>query len=69
MDAAMAKRFATDSFLDVAKMALQLLGGYGYLREYPIEQALRDLKSPCHIGGQQRDHAARYVQRLDKQQG
>lgn len=37
-DAAMAKRFATDACYDITNDALQLLGGYGYLREYPVER-------------------------------
>ncbi|MBR9911368.1 MAG: acyl-CoA dehydrogenase [Gammaproteobacteria bacterium] len=39
---AMAKRFATDAGFEVCNQALQLHGGYGYLREYPIERFLRD---------------------------
>jgi alkylation response protein AidB-like acyl-CoA dehydrogenase len=42
--AAMAKRFATDVGFDVTNQALQLHGGYGYLRDYPIERILRDLR-------------------------
>lgn len=42
--AAMAKRFATDTGSSVADRALQLLGGYGYLRDYPIERFWRDLR-------------------------
>jgi hypothetical protein len=42
--AAMAKRFATDACFDVTNQALQLHGGYGYLRDYPIERVLRDLR-------------------------
>jgi alkylation response protein AidB-like acyl-CoA dehydrogenase len=38
----MAKRFATDIGFQVCNEALQLHGGYGYLREYPIERFLRD---------------------------
>ncbi|WP_166268931.1 acyl-CoA dehydrogenase family protein [Marinobacter caseinilyticus] len=41
---AMAKRFATDACFDVANDALQLHGGYGYIREYPLERYLRDLR-------------------------
>ncbi|KAK9814575.1 hypothetical protein WJX72_008116 [[Myrmecia] bisecta] len=44
LDAAMAKRFATDACYDVSNDALQLLGGYGYLRDYPIERVMRDLR-------------------------
>ena len=44
MYCAMAKRFATDVGFDVCNAALQLHGGYGYLRDYPIERFLRDLR-------------------------
>ena len=39
---AMAKRFATDAGFMVCNEALQLHGGYGYIREYPLERLLRD---------------------------
>src|SRR5690554_1252257 len=41
---AMAKRFATDACFDVVNEALQLHGGYGYIREYPLERYVRDLR-------------------------
>jgi hypothetical protein len=41
---AMAKRFATDAGFHVANEALQLHGGYGYIRDYPIERIVRDLR-------------------------
>ncbi|MXP08997.1 acyl-CoA dehydrogenase family protein [Pseudoblastomonas halimionae] len=41
---AMAKRLATDSGSEVVNKALQLFGGYGYLKEYPIERFWRDLR-------------------------
>ena len=41
---AMAKRYVTDSCYDVADKALQLHGGYGYLREYGLEKIVRDLR-------------------------
>lgn len=41
---AMAKRFATDGGFEVANQALQLHGGYGYLRDYPLERIVRDLR-------------------------
>jgi len=41
---AMAKRFATDAGFTVANEALQLHGGYGYLRDYPVERIVRDLR-------------------------
>ena len=44
MQCAMAKRLATDSGFEVANEALQLFGGYGYIKDYPIERYLRDLR-------------------------
>jgi alkylation response protein AidB-like acyl-CoA dehydrogenase len=44
MHCAMAKRFATDAGFDIANAALQLHGGYGYLRDFPLERYLRDLR-------------------------
>ncbi|MBA4307314.1 MAG: acyl-CoA dehydrogenase [Sphingopyxis sp.] len=41
---AMAKRLATDSGSEIVNKALQLFGGYGYLRDYPIERFWRDLR-------------------------
>ena len=41
---AMAKRFATDMCSKIANDALQLHGGYGYLKDYHIEQIVRDLR-------------------------
>ena len=45
MAIAMAKRYATDVGFRVANEALQLHGGYGYLRDYPIERYVRDLRA------------------------
>jgi alkylation response protein AidB-like acyl-CoA dehydrogenase len=42
--AAMAKRLATDAGFDVVNGCLQLHGGYGYLRDHPIERVLRDVR-------------------------
>ncbi|HAJ13155.1 MAG TPA: acyl-CoA dehydrogenase, partial [Comamonadaceae bacterium] len=41
---AMAKRLATDLGFEVCNQALQLHGGYGYLREFPLERLLRDAR-------------------------
>jgi alkylation response protein AidB-like acyl-CoA dehydrogenase len=41
---AMAKRLSTDSGSEIVNQALQLFGGYGYLRDYPIERFWRDLR-------------------------
>jgi len=44
MQCAMAKRLATDAGFHVANEALQLHGGYGYLKDFPIERYLRDVR-------------------------
>ncbi|AMA71602.1 MULTISPECIES: acyl-CoA dehydrogenase [Aneurinibacillus] len=44
MEASMAKRFATDTAMKVATEAVQIFGGYGYTREYPVERYFRDAK-------------------------
>ncbi|MBR5468837.1 MAG: acyl-CoA dehydrogenase family protein [Firmicutes bacterium] len=42
--AAMAKLFASDVANEVTRGCVQLFGGYGYCREYPVERAMRDAK-------------------------
>ena len=44
LQAAMAKRYATDACFEIVNQALQLHGGYGYLQDFPIERYLRDLR-------------------------
>src|SRR5262252_1383287 len=44
MHCAMAKRIATDSGFRICNEALQLFGGYGYLKDFPIERYLRDVR-------------------------
>ena len=41
---AMAKRFATDIGFKICDQALQLYGGYGYIKEYPLERYFRDVR-------------------------
>ncbi len=41
---AMAKRLVTDRGFDIVNEALQIHGGYGYLRDYPLERMLRDVR-------------------------
>ncbi|WP_419147110.1 acyl-CoA dehydrogenase family protein [Pseudoalteromonas 'SMAR'] len=41
---AMAKRFATDAGTKICDDALQIHGGYGYIKEYPLERHLRDVR-------------------------
>ena len=42
--AAMAKRFVTDKCFNIVNEALQIHGGYGYLKDYPLERNLRDVR-------------------------
>jgi alkylation response protein AidB-like acyl-CoA dehydrogenase len=44
LEASMAKCFAGDSAMKVATDAVQVFGGYGYTREYPVERFMRDAK-------------------------
>ena len=43
-EAAMAKAFAADVAMKVTTDAVQILGGYGYMKEYPVEKFMRDAK-------------------------
>ncbi|MBA2539744.1 MAG: acyl-CoA dehydrogenase, partial [Deltaproteobacteria bacterium] len=42
--AAMAKLFATEHAWKICDIALQVHGGYGYVRDFPVERALRDVR-------------------------
>jgi butyryl-CoA dehydrogenase len=48
-EAAMAKLFASEMAMKATVKAIQVLGGYGYTREYPVERFYRDIKL-CQIG-------------------
>src|ERR1044072_6549986 len=39
-----AKRFAADTVMKVTTDAVQVLGGYGYIKEYPVEKLMREAK-------------------------
>ena len=41
---AMCKLFASDTAMKVTTDAVQLFGGYGYMKEYPVEKLMRDAK-------------------------
>jgi len=43
-EASMAKLMASDTAMSVTTQAVQILGGYGYMREYPVEKMMRDAK-------------------------
>ena len=62
--AAMAKTFASDVAMEVTIEAVQILGGYGYMREYPVEKMMRDAKITQIYEGTneiQRDEIARQL--------
>ena len=44
VDAATAKLFAAETAMAVTTKAVQLFGGYGYTRDYPVERMMRDAK-------------------------
>jgi alkylation response protein AidB-like acyl-CoA dehydrogenase len=48
-EASMAKLYASDAAMDITTQGVQLLGGYGYTNEYPVERHMRDAKV-CQIG-------------------
>jgi len=48
-EASMAKLFASEAAMRAARNAIQVFGGYGYIREYPLERYFRDVKL-CEIG-------------------
>ena len=49
-ESAMAKCFANEMVAEVTSAAMQIFGGYGYSKEFPVERYLRDAKL-CQIGG------------------
>ena len=51
LQASRAKLFATDTAMQVTTEAVQLLGGYGYTREYPVERLMRDAKATQIVEG------------------
>jgi alkylation response protein AidB-like acyl-CoA dehydrogenase len=44
MESAIAKCFAGDTAMEVTTDAVQIFGGYGYMKEYPVEKYMRDAK-------------------------
>ena len=44
VDAARAKLYAAEVAMDVTTKAVQIFGGYGYTKEYPVERMMRDAK-------------------------
>ena len=58
-DASMAKLFATDTAMTVTTDAVQVFGGYGYTREFPVERFMREAKGHADLRGHQPDPAGR----------
>ena len=56
---AMAKLFASDTAMAVTVEAVQVLGGYGYVNEYPVERYMRDAEDHADLRGHERDPACR----------
>jgi butyryl-CoA dehydrogenase len=50
-EASMAKCYANEMVIDVTNTAMQVFGGYGYSREFPVERMLRDGRAWCVAGG------------------
>jgi butyryl-CoA dehydrogenase len=51
LETSIAKAYANEISFDVASMAMSIHGGYGYLKEYPVERMLRDSRFPFVGGG------------------
>jgi acyl-CoA dehydrogenase len=44
LESSFAKRFSADTAMKVTTDAVQVFGGYGYMKEYPVEKLMRDAK-------------------------
>lgn len=73
MLAAMGKVFATDTAMRVTTDAVQMLGGYGYIREYMVEKFMRDAKiTQIYEGANQIQRvviARNIIRMIDREQG
>ena len=58
MMGAMAKCFASDTAMSVTTDAVQLLGGYGYTQDFPVERFMRDAKVTQIYEGTNQIHAS-----------
>jgi hypothetical protein len=47
----MAKLFASETAMWVTTQAVQIFGGYGYMRDYPVEKLMRDAKATEILAG------------------
>lgn len=64
LEIAMAKLCATDSAMQSAIKAIQVHGGYGYTKDYPVERYFRDAKVSQVWGGTSLDHKYKIAQKL-----
>ncbi|MBI4722047.1 MAG: acyl-CoA dehydrogenase family protein [Candidatus Stahlbacteria bacterium] len=64
LDIAMAKLCATNSAMQSAIKAIQVHGGYGYTKDYPVERYFRDAKVSQVWGGTSIDHKLKIAQKL-----
>ena len=67
MHAAMAKYFASDVAMKVTDDAVQMLGGYGYIKDYPVERMMRDAKVVQIFGWSNQAQREIVAQRLFKE--
>jgi len=67
MRAAMAKYFASDVAMKVTTDAVQMLGGYGYIKDYPVERMMRDAKVVQIFGWSNQAQREIVAQRLFKE--
>ena len=67
MHAAMAKYFASDVAMNVTTDAVQMLGGYGYIKDYPVERMMRDAKVVQIFGWSNQAQREMVAQRLFKE--
>ena len=58
---AMAKLFATDTCYDITNEALQLHGGYGYLKDFPVQQYMRDTRVHKILEGKSKHYRSNII--------
>ena len=63
--AAMAKLMASDTAMKVTTDTVQIMGGYGYMRDYPVERMMRDAKAHPGSCRDQSNHEINYRKRVD----
>ena len=64
---AMAKYLASDCAMWVTTQAVQVYGGYGYMRDYPVEKLMRDAKATELLEGANEQHKVQIARALYEQ--